>query len=52
MVPNAVTTSHYCQIQLRPGDAVTPPHSGSRAAALIAVEGMKPSAPAFYNTHK
>ena len=24
MVPNAVTTGHYCQIQLRPGGAVTP----------------------------
>ena len=42
MVPNAVTTSHYCQTQLRPGGAVTPPHSGSRAVALIAVGGVKP----------
>ena len=32
--------------------AVTPPHSGSRTVALIAVEGVKPKAPAFYNTHE
>ena len=42
MVPNAGTSSHYCQIQLRPGDAAVTPHSGSRAAALIEVEGVKP----------
>ena len=43
MVPNAVTTGHYCQIQLRPAGAVTPlplvdpgqsPDCGCRGEAL------------------
>ena len=42
MVPNAVTTGHYCQIQLRPGGAVTPSPKWIQGRVLIVIVGVKP----------
>ena len=53
MVPNAVTTGHYCQIQLRPGGAVTLlPLVDARQSPDYRCGGEVLELPAFYNTLK